>query len=179
MSKISNTDLDAAMAQLSLMNDENLHEFRSAKNLLRVLCFLDSDNIQEKLIHTGLAALDHGDLPKSTANYLRARDLLVSSGKITVDADSKAVTVCPFASVDAIQNMLPEERGRAFDAAVELLSASWPFLNSNNATDVARLQFVRQNIRHVVALREECVDLEVGGFVPAIGFCALLHEEAW
>ncbi|KAI3392941.1 hypothetical protein diail_4958 [Diaporthe ilicicola] len=177
------TTIGGAMEQLSLASDDQPELSKPATKLLSVLCFLDSGDVRQTLLFTGLKAIDDADMPRTLGAYNRARDELLAAGKIAVDTEQPhhkvVVHVAPETRAETVAAMSMPDRTRAFNAAATLLSSSWPFLDTYNATEVRRLRHVRDNIRHVAALRDAALELEAGAYVPNIRFCALLHEEAW
>lgn len=158
--------------------DETTHSAATA--LLSVLCFLDNGYIQENLVAESLGPIGLADFPTNITDYVSALNLIISSGKATLETQGRRIIRVPDSVKASVIQALPmDERRFVFDAAVNLLSVGWPWVDTYNATDVERLQNVRQCRPHIVALRTICLDLEPAGFVPGMAFCALLHEEAW
>lgn len=152
---------------------------RMAMALLAVLCFFNCVEIHEELITFGMGLINFSDFPTDHDSYTAAIKFLVASNRVSFQKRPKRL----FAITDTIrwtviQGLNMDERIAAFNTAVSLLSAYWPWLTTFNATDVERLNIVRKYRAHITALRNLCLDFEPDGFVPGLDFCALLHEEA-
>lgn len=152
---------------------------REAEVLLKVMCFFNCVELHEELI-TGLD-LGLVDFPADHASYTAARKLLVDSGKIIFKIRPlRAIVIKDSVKAAEIGALNVKERRIALNAAVALLSRNWPWLTTYNATDVERLNTVRKYAPHIAEMRNACLDLlEPYGFMPGLGICALLHEEAW
>ncbi|KAG6354302.1 hypothetical protein INS49_004907 [Diaporthe citri] len=153
---------------------------RMATALLTVLCFLNFCEVHEVLITLGMGRVSMANFPATVSSYFDALNHLLASGKVTLERrPEKILKVTDAVMVTVIGALNMDEFTAAFDAACSLISASWPWLTTYNATDVERLHVVHRYRSHIVALRNVFFDFKIPGFVPSLGFCALLHEEAW
>lgn len=151
---------------------------REAAVLLKVMCFFNCEELHEELI-TGLD-LGLVDFPADHASYTAARKLLVDHGKIVFKTRPvRAILIKNTVKAAEIGGLNMRERCIALNAAVALLSRTWPWLTTYNATDVERLNTVRKYAPHIAAMRNHGLDLEPYGVMPGLSICALLHEEAW
>lgn len=151
-----------------------------AATLLAVLCFLNGLEIHEEIILLGMGLIRRlVDFPKNHAQYRAALKHLIALNKVSLEKKpTRFLRITDTLKWAVIRGLNMDERIAAFNAAVCLLSHSWPWLTTFNATDVDRLHVVQKYRSHITALRNVCMGLEPGGFVPGLGFCALLHEEA-
>lgn len=182
MASLNPTSIGERMAQLSLASDNGVGDLLpSAGALLKVLSHLNAEEIQEEIVFIGMRSVALPNFPATTRAYLDARAALVNAGMVTHTISSRTLKIKTYARARAMQDMSngKKESRLAFDAAVVLLSAGWPFLTTQNVNSVTRLRAVRKFMPHVVALRSACMNLEAAEVVPDMRFCALLQEEAW
>lgn len=153
---------------------------RVATALLTVLCFLNVWEVHEVLVTLGIGHVDMANFPKTVSAYFVALKYLLKSGQVTLHRHpERTLRITDTVVTTVIGALDVDEFTAAFEAACSLISASWPWLTTYNATDVERLGIVRRYRSHIVALRNVCFDFKMKDFVPSLGFCALLHEEAW
>lgn len=153
---------------------------RMATALLTIMCFMDYENIQEGLLVLALGLVNVVDFPANLKDYYFAIQFLIANGKVSaINGLPRVFKIGDSIRTAVIQALSMDERLAAFNAAVSLVSASWPLLTTYNATDVDRFRFIRKHRSHIVAMRNYCRDLTPDGFMPDLKFCSLLHEEAW
>lgn len=155
---------------------------RTATALLTVLCFLNIWEVHEVLITFGMGHVSMANFPVTPSSYFDALNYLLASGQVTLQRrPERIIRVTDTLMTTIIGALDLDEFIVAFEAACSLVSASWPWLTTYNTTDVERLRIVHRYRSHIVALRNVCFDFKIHDhvFLPHLGFCALLHEEAW
>lgn len=173
------------MADDSIPNPIDSEAPRHADALLKVLCFLNTKEIQKSLMtDAGLRSVALLGFPSSAHHYEQAMSILKNAGKISSEVrPGMCLRISNVTRAATIQSMNKTEKCAAFNGAVQLLSAAWPFLKIWNSTDVERLQTVKKYVPHIVALRDNCrifmPATSPSAPVPDIAFCRLLHEQAW
>lgn len=163
------------------MESDNIS--RVATALLTVLCFLNHWEIHEIVITFAFNRISHvsmPDFPSDFPTYRAARNFLLAAGKVTLQRRPEAILrLADSLKATVINSLNYDEYAAAFEMAVSLISESWPWLTTYNATDVERLRIVHRYRSHILALRNVRLDFRMHKYLPSLGFCALLHEETW
>lgn len=104
------------------------------------------------------------DFPHDFPTYLAARNFLLALGKVSLQRRPEGILkVADTLKATVINSLNLDEYAAAFERAVSLLSESWPWHTTYNATDFEPIQIVRQykSLRHIA------INLEPRGFVSA------------
>lgn len=151
----------------------------ATRALLHVLCVLDSDRIPEEILTTALGKVDLPDYPQSKASYLDAREELIKSSLIVHNSDLSFLKIHRIVQ-DVVREKLSIDQLRdAYNAAVVLLSAVWPFLDNSNLNEIDRMRMVREYLPHIASLQGVIKDKTVRDLRPDVRAVALFNEASW
>lgn len=106
--------------------------------LLQVMCLLDPDAIPEELLTSHSVKQDLPDYPKTQLEYLRARGELLSSSLISLHEESGEIAIHRLIQDTVLHDMKREGLEAAYQVAISLTIAIWPFQSMKEHHSVAR-----------------------------------------
>lgn len=161
----------------SIWNTESLPAPAAA--LLRVLSVLDGDVLYEDILTTGSTSVEFEDYLRERVAYFEAREALARSSLVTRNINLGFLTVHRLVRDVVRQKMSPAELRAAYDAAVTLMSAVWPFVDATDPNKADRLRKVQQYFPHIGTLRSVLKERSIHVLQPHIKLAALFNEATW
>ncbi|SPQ20325.1 4196d626-36d8-43bd-9a53-2dcfe937b147 [Thermothielavioides terrestris] len=150
-----------------------------ARALLRVLSVLDPDAIPEDILTTGVSGVDLEHYPKTEKEYIDAREELLKSSLVSWNRDLGFLKIHRLVQDVVREKMSLDELRAAYNAAVTLVSAVWPFLDDSNLNKVDRMRKVQRCLPQVAALKAVLQEKTPSVLQPDIKISALLNETSW
>lgn len=106
--------------------------------LLQVICLLDPDAIPQELLTSFSVKLDLADYPKTMLKYFKARGELLSSSLINLHEESGEISIHRLIQDSVLYDMSPEQLEAAYQTAISLAIAVWPFQSMKEHHSIAR-----------------------------------------
>lgn len=148
--------------------------------LLRVLSFLDPDNIPEIILTDGAKDVQLEHYPKRKSAYFEARLELVRTSVITRDTEHNSIRIHRLVQDVVRQKMTIEELSGVFEAVVVLISKLWPFVTWDQRNVITRWNQCEMLFPHVARLRSLFEEkIRAQEFSPSHRAAALFNEVAW
>lgn len=161
----------------SIWNIESLPP--PAVALLQVLSMLDADMIPEDILVTGAPDADLDNFPKDKVGYFEAREALIKSSLISRNIELSFLKLHRLVQDVVRQKLAAEEYRLVYNAAVTLVTAVWPFLDSSNLNQVERLRKVQRYFPHVASFKFLLERKTPSHLKAHIRISALFNEAAW
>ncbi|UKZ69034.1 uncharacterized protein TrAtP1_010047 [Trichoderma atroviride] len=131
--------------------------------LLQVICLLDPDAIPEELLTSHSAENYLPDYPKTRLEYLRARGELLSSSLISLHEESGEIAIHRLIQDTVLHDMNREGLEAAYQAAITLAIAIWPFQSMKEHHSVARFSKCEIFFPSVLRLKDGLEPMIRGG----------------
>lgn len=151
------------------------------KALLQVISLLDPDEIPEDLLIGKRGVVTHENYPQSTGNYYQARAELLASSLINQNTEQKKIGLHRILQDTVRGRMTEGELAIAFQTALNLVVAAWPFQSMKEHHSIARFSKCEDIFPSVLRLKDRIEHLiqSSTSFPLDIRVARLFNDVGW